>query len=190
MIRAGLTTAQYWVQIRRYSATCPRRHDSFLGILIGSYSSSIPLSRHWPCPFNDDVAAAANLINNICDLMIIGLFHPNSSIHWTTLYSLPLFIVTVYLRDCHLLARLLILVLIVDCLSFWACIHTLDSVVSLITNESIRLNHVIMAAAANLMNLCLIQMAFPLYKLLMVGNEAVSLLTDAMMIFYEEWRNQ
>jgi hypothetical protein len=43
-----------------------------------------------------------------------------------------------------------------------------------------------MAVATNLMNLCLIQMAFPLYKLLMVGNEAVSLLTDAVMIFYEE----
>ena len=80
MIRAGLTTAQYWVQIRRYSSTCPRRHDSFLGILIGSYSSSIPLSRHWPCPFNDDVAAA-NPINNIWDLMIIGLLYPNSSIN-------------------------------------------------------------------------------------------------------------
>jgi hypothetical protein len=77
-------------------------------------------------------------------------------------------------------------VLIVDCLSFCACIHTLDNVVSLITNESIRLNHVIMAAPTNLMNLCLIQMAFPLYKLLMVWNEAVSLLTDAVMIFYEQ----
>jgi hypothetical protein len=32
------------------------------------------------------------------------------------------------------------------------------------------------------MNLCLIQMAFPLYKLLMVWGEAISLLGDTMVV--------
>ena len=180
-----MTTTYQRVNIGRYSSTRTWRHYPLLRIPILSYPPYIPFGCHWPRrSFNYDIAVVTGS-SNLCDLMIIHLIYPcDLSIHWTTLYSFSFFIVSVYMWQCRLL---LLLLLNVDCLSFGPCIDILYSFISLVTNESIRLNHEVMACTNNFMNLCLIQMVFLLDKLLMDWDEAISLLANPMII--NEWGN-